>query len=109
MDEDKEAWHLIRRTPKVIGFIGGTAELPAPITNKEANTILARVQEGHEEVRPKEVFELGEVVRVIEGPFADFNGVIEQVNYAKNKVQVSVTIFGRPTPVELEFHQVNKG
>jgi len=93
----------------VLGFIGGTSDRPAPITDKEANAILQRVQEGAEKPRPKVLFEPGEVVRVIDGPFNDFNGVVEEVNYEKSKLRVAVLIFGRSTPVELEFGQVEKG
>jgi transcriptional antiterminator NusG len=109
MEMDEETWHLVKDTPKVLGFIGGTKERPAPITEKEANAILQRVQEGADKPRPKILFEVGEVVRVIEGPFADFNGVVEEVNYEKNRLRVAVLIFGRSTPVELEFTQVTKG
>lgn len=109
MDMDEQTWHLVRKTPKVLGFIGGTSDKPAPITEKEANAILRRVQEGADKPRPKILFEPGEVVRVIEGPFADFNGVVEEVNYEKNRLRVAVLIFGRSTPVELEFSQVEKG
>jgi len=95
--------------PKVLGFIGGTPDRPAPITDQEANAILQRVQEGAEKPRPKVLFEPGEVVRVIDGPFNDFNGVVEEVNYEKSKLRVAVMIFGRSTPVDLEFGQVEKG
>lgn len=101
-------WHLVRKVPKVLGFIGGTEGRPAPISDKEANKILQRVEEGEKKPRPKVLFEPGEVVRVIDGPFADFNGVVEDVNYEKNRLRVSVSIFGRSTPVELEFGQVEK-
>lgn len=103
-----ETWHLVKNTPRVMGFIGGTADKPAPITEDEANEILQRVQSGADKPRPKTVFEPGEMVRVIDGPFADFNGVVEEVNYEKNRLQVAVLIFGRSTPVELEFTQVEK-
>ena len=103
-----ETWHLVKNTPRVMGFIGGTADKPAPITEKEANEILQRVESGADKPRPKTVFEAGEMVRVIDGPFADFNGVVEEVNYEKNRLQVAVLIFGRSTPVELEFTQVEK-
>ena len=106
MNED--TWHFVRRVPKVLGFIGGKPDKPAAITDKEANAILQRVEEGETKVSPSVVFEPGEVVRVIEGPFADFNGVVEEVNYEKNRLRVSVLIFGRSTPVELEFGQVEK-
>ncbi len=103
-----KTWHLVRSTPKVLGFIGGTAERPASITDKEAAAILQRVEEGEKKPRPKVLFEPGEAVRVTDGPFADFNGVVEDVNYEKNRLRVSVSIFGRSTPVELEFDQVEK-
>jgi transcriptional antiterminator NusG len=108
MEMDDDTWHLIKSTPRVLGFIGGTAEKPAPITEREAQAILQRVEQGSEKPRPKTLFEPGEVVRVIEGPFADFNGVVEEVDYEKNRVKVAVLIFGRSTPVELEFTQVEK-
>ena len=109
MEMDDETWHLVKEVPKVMGFIGGTVDRPAPITEKEADAILQRVQEGVEKPRPKVLFEPGEVVRVIDGPFADFNGVVEEVNYEKSRMRVAVLIFGRSTPVELEFGQVEKG
>jgi transcription termination/antitermination protein NusG len=108
MEMDDITWHLVRSVPRVLGFIGGTAEKPAPITDKEANAILQRVEEGENKPKPKVLFEPGEVVRVTEGPFADFNGVVEDVNYEKSRLRVSVLIFGRSTPVELEFGQVEK-
>lgn len=108
MELDDDTWHLVRDVPKVMGFIGGTSDRPAPISDKEAEAILQRVQEGVEKPRPKVLFEPGEVVRVIEGPFNDFNGVVEEVNYEKNRLRVAVLIFGRSTPVELEFSQVEK-
>jgi transcriptional antiterminator NusG len=94
--------------PKVLGFIGGTSDRPAPISENEANAILNRVQEGVDKPRPKVLFEPGEVVRVTDGPFNDFNGVVENVNYDKSKVRVAVQILGRSTPVELDFGQVEK-
>lgn len=108
MDMNDDTWHLVKSTPKVLGFIGGTKEKPAPITEREAEAILNRVQEGTEKPRPKVLFEPGEVVRVTDGPFNDFNAVVEEVNYEKSRLKVSVLIFGRSTPVELEFHQVEK-
>ena len=108
MEMDEETWHLVRDVPKVLGFIGGTSDKPAAITDKEAMQILRRVEEGVDKPRPKVLFEMGEAVRVKEGPFTDFNGAIEDVNYDKSKVRVSVTIFGRATPVELDFAQVEK-
>ncbi len=109
MEMNEDSWHLIKDTPRVLGFIGGTADKPAPITQKEADAILQRVQEGVDKPKPKTLFEPGEMVRVIDGPFADFNGVVEEVNYEKSRLQVAVMIFGRSTPVELEFGQVEKG
>lgn len=108
MEMNDSAWHLVKETPRVLGFIGGTAEKPAAITEREADAILQRVADRTDKPRPKTLFEPGEVVRVIDGPFADFNGVVEEVNYEKSKLQVSVLIFGRSTPVELEFGQVEK-
>ncbi len=108
MEMNDDTWHLVKDVPKVMGFIGGTADKPAPISDKEADAILQRVQEGAERPRPKVLFEPGEVVRVIDGPFNDFNGVVEEVNYEKSRLRVAVFIFGRSTPVELEFGQVEK-
>ncbi|GAB2651950.1 transcription termination/antitermination protein NusG [Arenimonas aestuarii] len=105
---DDESWHLIKETPKVMGFIGGTAERPLPIQDHEADIILRRVQDGVDKPKPKVLFEPGEMVRVTEGPFNDFNGVVEEVNYEKSRLRVAVSIFGRSTPVELEFGQVEK-
>ncbi|MCP5140431.1 MAG: transcription termination/antitermination protein NusG [Chromatiales bacterium] len=109
MEMDDETWHMVKEVPKVLGFIGGSSDKPAPITDAEANAILHRVEEGVDKPRPKVLFEPGEVVRVTDGPFNDFNGVVEQVNYEKNKLRVAVQILGRSTPVELEFSQVEKG
>lgn len=109
MEMDEETWHLVKEVPKVLGFIGGTSDRPAPITDEEADAILHRVEEGVDKPRPKVLFEPGEVVRVTDGPFNDFNGVVEQVNYEKNKLRVAVQILGRSTPVELDFSQVEKG
>ena len=108
MEMDDETWHLVKEVPKVLGFIGGSSDRPAPISDKEAQAILNRVQEGVDKPRPKILFEPGEVVRVTEGPFNDFSGVVENVNYDKNKVRVAVQILGRSTPVELDFSQVEK-
>ena len=105
---DDESWHLVKETSKVMGFIGGTADRPLPIKDSEADVILQRVQEGVEKPRPKVLFEPGELVRVTEGPFNDFNGTVEEVNYDKSRLRVAVLIFGRSTPVELEFSQVEK-
>ncbi|MEQ5817731.1 transcription antitermination protein nusG [Marinobacter sp. es.042] len=108
MEMDDATWHLVKNTPRVLGFIGGTKDKPAPITEKEAEAILRRVESGADKPKPKTLFEPGEVVRVVEGPFADFNGVVEEVDYDKSRVKVAVLIFGRSTPVELEFGQVEK-
>ena len=108
MEMNDETWHLVKEVPKVMGFIGGTSDRPAPITEKEADTILSRVQECVDKPRPKILFEPGEMVRVVDGPFNDFNGTVEEVNYEKSRLRVAVLIFGRSTPVELDFHQVEK-
>ncbi|MBT3673004.1 MAG: transcription termination/antitermination protein NusG [Porticoccaceae bacterium] len=108
MELDDDSWHLVKETPRVMGFIGGKADKPAPITNKEADLILRRVQDSEETPRPKTLFEPGEMVRVTDGPFNDFNGNVEEVNYEKSKLRVAVSIFGRLTPVELDFTQVEK-
>jgi transcriptional antiterminator NusG len=108
MELDDDTWHLVKETPRVLGFIGGKADQPSPITEAEANIILQRVEESGDKPRPKTMFEPGEMVRVIDGPFNDFNGVVEEVNYEKSRLQVAVLIFGRSTPVELEFSQVEK-
>ena len=109
MEMDDETWHLVKSVPKVMGFIGGTKDTPAPISDKEADSILQRVQEGVDKPKPKILFEPGEVVRINDGPFNDFNGVVEEVDYDKSRLRVSVLIFGRSTPVDLEFGQVEKG
>jgi len=108
MELNDETWHLVKDVPRVLGFIGGTADKPAPISDREVDNILQRVQEGVEKPKPKVLFEAGEVVRVIDGPFNDFNGVVEEVDFEKNSLLVAVQIFGRSTPVELEFGQVEK-
>ena len=105
---DSESWHLIKETPKVMGFIGGTADRPLPIADHEADMILQRVQDGVEKPKPKVLFEPGQMVRVVDGPFNDFNGVVEEINYEKSRLRVAVLIFGRSTPVELAFGQVEK-
>ncbi len=109
MEMTDESWHLVKDVPKVMGFIGGTKDKPAPITEKEAQTILNSVQEGAEKPKPKVLYEAGEVVRVTDGPFNDFNGVVEEVDYDKSRLKVAVSIFGRSTPVDLDFGQVEKG
>ena len=108
MEMTDESWHLVKSTPKVTGFLGGSAMKPTPITAKEVQNIMQQMQAGVEKPRPKVLFEVGELVRVKEGPFTDFNGSVEDVNYDKNKIRVAVTIFGRSTPVELDFGQVEK-
>jgi transcriptional antiterminator NusG len=105
---DDDTWHLVKHTNKVTGFVGGAGNRPTPISEREVEKILAQMQEGVEKPRPKTLFEVGEMVRVKEGPFTDFNGNVEEVNYDKSRLRVSVTIFGRATPVELEFGQVEK-
>ena len=109
MEMTDESWHLVKNTPKVTGFLGGSAMRPTPITDKEVQNIMRQMQAGVEKPRPKVLFEVGEAVRVKEGPFTDFTGMVEEVNYDKNKIRVAVTIFGRATPVELDFGQVEKG
>lgn len=108
MELNEETWHLVKSVPKVLGFIGGSSDKPAPISEAEANKIMNRIAAGVEKPQPKTLFEVGEVVRVIDGPFTDFNGVVEEVNYEKSRMRVAVLIFGRSTPVELEFGQVEK-
>ncbi len=108
MEMTDETWHLVKSTPKITGFVGGTANKPAPISPKEVEDIMLQMQEGVEKPRPKVLFEVGELVRVKDGPFADFNGTVEDVNYEKSKLRVSVAIFGRATPVDLDFAQVEK-
>jgi len=108
MDMTDEAWHLVKDVPKVMGFIGGTGDRPAPISDREADQILNRMQDGVDKPKPKVLFEPGEIVRVTDGPFNDFNGSVEEVDYEKSRLKVSVSIFGRSTPVDLEFGQVEK-
>jgi transcriptional antiterminator NusG len=108
MELTDETWHLVRDIPRVLGFIGGTSDRPAPISDKEAMSILSRVEEGVNKPRPKILFEVGEVIRIVDGPFKDFNGVVEEVNYEKSKLRISVLIFGRSTSVELGFNPVEK-
>jgi transcriptional antiterminator NusG len=108
MEMTDETWHLVKSTPKVTGFVGGSANKPTPISDKEVQNILRQIQEGVEKPKPKVLFEVGEAVRVREGPFTDFHGNVEDVNYDKSKLRVSVSIFGRSTPVELDFGQVEK-
>ena len=108
MEMSDESWHLVKNTDKVTGFVGGSVMRPTPISQKEVDNILHQIQEGVEKPKPKILFEIGEAVRVKDGPFTDFHGNVEDVNYDKSKLRVSVSIFGRPTPVELDFNQVEK-
>jgi transcriptional antiterminator NusG len=108
MEMTDETWHLVKNTNKVTGFIGGKSNKPTPIPPHEVDKIMQQMQDGVEKPRPKVLYEVGELVRIKDGPFTDFNGNVEEVNYEKSKVRVSVTIFGRATPVELEFGQVEK-
>lgn len=108
MEMNDDTWHLVKNTNKVTGFVGGSGNRPAPISEREVEKILSQMAEGVEKPRPKILFEIGETIRVADGPFADFNGHVEEVNYEKSRLRVSVTIFGRATPVELEFGQVEK-
>jgi len=108
IDMNDDAWHLVKEVPRVLGFIGSAADKPTPISDKEAEVILSRVRDGAEKPRPKTLFEVGEMIRVCDGPFNDFNGVVEEVNYEKSRLRVAVSIFGRSTPVELDFDQVEK-
>ena len=109
MTMSEDAWHLVKSVPRVSGFVGGTSAQPVPISDREAQAILQQVVEGAEHPRPKYTFAPGEVVRVTDGPFQEFNGTVEDVNFEKSKLRVAVTIFGRSTPVELSFSQVEKG
>jgi len=109
MTMSEAAWHLVKSVPRVSGFVGGTRAEPVPISDREARAILQQVVEGAEHPRPKYTFAPGEVVRVTDGPFQEFNGTVEDVNFEKSKLRVAVTIFGRSTPVELSFSQVEKG
>ena len=109
MEMTDDTWHLVRDVPKVMGFIGGHRDRPAPIPDTQANAILQRMQDGATKPRPKVLYEPGEMVRVIDGPFTDFTGVVEEADYEKNRLKVSVLVFGRSTPVDLEFSKVEKG
>ncbi|MGP1956711.1 MAG: transcription termination/antitermination protein NusG [Arsenophonus sp. NC-PE1-MAG3] len=108
MTMDNDSWHLVRSVPRIMGFIGGTPDRPAPISDKEIDSIMNRLQQVGDKPRPKTLFEPGEMIRVTDGPFADFNGIVEEVDYEKSRLKVSVSIFGRATPVELDFSQVEK-
>jgi len=108
MDMNDDSWHLVRSTPKVTAFIGGSAQKPTPIKDKEVEIILQRMDDSKVNPTQKMTFEVGESIRVIDGPFKDFSGTVEEINYEKSKLRVSVVIFGRATPVELEFGQIEK-
>ncbi len=108
MEMTDETWHLVKSAPKVSGFVGGAANRPAPISEREVQAIMQQMQDGVEKPRPKVQFEVGEQLRVTEGPFADFNATVEDVDYDKSRLKVSVLIFGRATPVEVDFSQVEK-
>jgi len=108
VDMTDEAWHLIKSVPRVLGFIGNSGGKPTPITEREAEQILNRVKDSTEKPKPKTLFDVGEMVRVCDGPFNDFTGTVEEVNYEKSRLRVAVSIFGRSTPVELNFDQVEK-
>ncbi|MEA5097047.1 MAG: transcription termination/antitermination protein NusG [Burkholderiaceae bacterium] len=108
MEMTDETWHLVKNTNKVTGFIGGKSNKPTPVPAREIEKIMQQMQDGVDKPRPKVLYEVGELVRIKDGPFSDFNGNVEEVNYEKSRVRVSVTIFGRATPVELEFGQVEK-
>ena len=108
MSMDERAWHLVRSVPNVHGFIGGTKDKPTPISEARGSGNLDRMEQSHDKPKPKTVFEVGEVVRINDGPFADFTGTVEDINYEKSRLRVSVSIFGRSTPVELAFNQVEK-
>jgi len=108
MEMNDDTWHLVKDAPRVLGFIGGKKDQPAAISDKEVDSIMNRIQEGTDKPKPKVLFEAGELVRIIDGPFNDFNGVVEEVDYDKSRMRVSVSIFGRSTPVDLQFIQVEK-
>lgn len=108
MEMNDDTWHLVKDTPNVSGFVGGTSERPVPLTQHEVDAILHRMQDGGGAPKPRTFYEVGEEIRVIDGPFSDFNAIVEEVNYEKSRLKVSVEIFGRATPVELEFYQVEK-
>lgn len=105
---NESTWHLVRSISRVMGFVGGASDKPSPISDKEVSFIINKLQQTMGKPIPKTLFEPGESVRVIDGPFSDFNGIVEDVDYEKSRLKVSVSIFGRPTPVELDFVQVEK-
>ncbi|CRK85927.1 Transcription termination/antitermination protein NusG [Candidatus Providencia siddallii] len=105
---NNDSWYLVRSVPRVMGFVGGTSDRPSPISDKEVNAIINRLQQAGDKPKPKIIFEPGEMIRVSEGPFSDFNGVVEEIDYEKSRLKVSISIFGRATTVELDFSQVEK-
>ena len=109
MDMNDETWHLVKSAPQVLGFIGGTSDKPVPLKQSEADNLMQSMQNDVDKPKPKVMFEPGEVVRITDGPFNDFNGVVETVDFEKNKLKVSVLVFGKPTPIELSLTQVEKG
>ena len=109
MDMNDETWHLVKSAPQVLGFIGGTSDKPVPLKQSEADSLMQSMQNDVDKPKPKVMFEPGEVVRITDGPFNDFNGVVETVDFEKNKLKVSVLVFGKPTPIELSLTQVEKG
>ena len=109
MDMNDATWHLVKKSPKVLGCIGGSTDKPAPISDLEADNIMNRIQEGVEKPKHKVLFEPGEVIRVTDGPFNDFNGEVEKVDFEKNRLTVKVLVFGKPTPIELSLSQIEKG
>ncbi|MDE0645874.1 MAG: transcription termination/antitermination protein NusG [Gammaproteobacteria bacterium] len=109
MEMNDTTWQIVNSTPRIKGFVGGKKDKPIPISQEEAKAILDRIQQGNDSTTPQALFSAGEIVRIIDGPFVDFNGLVEEVNYEKSRLVVSVTIFGRSTPVELDFVQVEKG
>ena len=109
MDLNDHTWHMVKSAPKVLGFVGGTGDKPIPLGENEAQNLIQSMQDGVDRPKPKVMFEPGEVVRIIDGPFNDFNGVVEKVDFDKNRLKVSVLVFGKPTPIELSLTQVEKG
>ena len=109
MDLNDDTWHLVRNVPKVLGFVGATGERPVPLNKSEAENLIQSMQKGVDKPKPKVMFETGEVIRITDGPFNDFNGVVETVDFEKNRLRVSVLVLGKPTPIELSLTQVEKG
>ena len=110
MDMNDRSWYLVRHSPKIYGFVGGDPEKPMPLTPDEIGSIRSRIEAGHsDKPRPKVLYSVGEAVRVVDGPFKEFSGVVEDVDYDNNRLTIAVSIFGRKTPVQLEFNQLEKG